>query len=427
MDCKQAQQWVVALLDNELTSEDLLLLDEHLEECPQCRSWQADLQGHTAALEQALAVEKRQAAAFAARVQERLRGEVKNLPGRETSVFWPRATVLVVDDEPDVRHVLELLLRNEFEVLTAGTAVEARAVFQSRPVDIVLSDLRMPGGDGVTLLEWAARTHPRTVRLLMTAFGDLQSSMDAINRGQVYQYFLKPWNANQPLLALRNAAEKCRLERDRDRLLDELRVLNRELQDRVVERTHRLEEANLMLLQRHREMARLALTDSLTGLNNRRAVERLARQEVRRHKRYRSPLAFALIDIDHFKQVNTDHLQTGGDEVLRSLARLLQTSLRDVDSLGRVGGEEFLLVAPETDEGGALHVGERIRAKVEDTPIRWDASEVRVTVSIGLATADADTPADYQTLYGLASEAMKRAKSGGRNRVELLRMGRPDA
>ena len=133
----------------------------------------------------------------------------------------------------------------------------------------------------------------------------------------------------------------------------------------MAERTRELQESNHLLEQRSRELERLALTDPLTGLFNRRAMEELARFELKRHARYPSPLTLGYIDVDHFKQVNTDYHLTGGDEVLRALARILVGTLREVDSVGRIGGEEFLVIARETNEEGALILAERIRSTVE--------------------------------------------------------------
>src|SRR5205807_9767348 len=152
--------------------------------------------------------------------------------------------------------------------------------------------------------------------------------------GHVYYYLLKPRRTEELLQLLRNAAEKFSLERNRDHLLEELRQLNRDLERRVAERTRELEEANHLLHQRTRELERLALTDPLTGLFNRRAVDELARFELKRHARYPSPLTLGYIDVDHFKKINTDYLLPGGDEVLRGLARVLSSSVREVDSVG---------------------------------------------------------------------------------------------
>src|SRR6185437_266176 len=128
--------------------------------------------------------------------------------------------------------------------------------------------------------------------------------------------------------------------------------LNSELERRVGERTGALQEANRLLEQRARELERLALTDPLTGLFNRRAMEELARIEMKRHARYPIPLTIGLIDIDCFTDINTRYLLPGGDEALKGLARLLIHSLREVDSVGRIGGDEFLIIARETNEEG---------------------------------------------------------------------------
>jgi diguanylate cyclase (GGDEF)-like protein len=327
-----------------------------------------------------------------------------------------RCSLLVVDDEPYILPTLKALLSTDFDVLTADSADSARQVFGQRRVDIVLTDQKMPRQSGVQLLEWVRLHHPQTVRLLMTGFSEVEDAVDAINRGHVYYYVLKPWRQSDLLTILRNAAEKSRLERKRDQLLEELRDLNRDLERRVTERTRELQEANLLLEQRTRELERLALTDPLTGLFNRRAVEELARFELKRHARFPSPLALGYVDVDHFKQINTDHLYTGGDEVLKGLARILTASLREVDSVGRLGGEEFLVIARETGPAGAAVVAERIRATVEASPILYHNQPIRVTVSIGMAVADVGVPADYRQMTEGAAAALAEAKDAGRNR-----------
>jgi diguanylate cyclase (GGDEF)-like protein len=336
-----------------------------------------------------------------------------------------KCSVLVVDDEPYLLPTLSALLASDYEVLTADSADAAQAVLTQRPVDVILTDQRMPRRTGVQLLEWVRENSPHTVRLLMTGYAELDDAVEAINRGHVYHYLMKPWRTDDLLQVLRNACEKCHLERSRDQLLHELRQLNRELERRVAERTRELEEANLLLQQRTRELERLALTDPLTGLFNRRAMDELARFELKRHARYPSPLALGLIDADNFKQINTDYLHTGGDEVLKGLARVLSGSVREVDSVGRLGGEEFLMIARETDEEGAHTLAERIRATVADTPICYEGHHIFITVSIGLAVADVGVPVEYESMSRLAAYALHLAKERGRNRSEVVRVPAP--
>ncbi len=337
----------------------------------------------------------------------------------------PKCSLLVVDDEPYILPTLAALLAGDFEVLTADSAEAAQAVFARRPVDLILTDQKMPRRTGVQLLEWVRQNSPRTVRLLMTGYAELEDAVEAINRGHIYHYLLKPWHTEELLQVLRNAAEKFQLERSRDGLLEELKELNQELERRVAERTRELEEANHLLQQRTRELERLALTDPLTGLFNRRAMDELTRFELKRHARYPSPLTLGLIDVDHFKRVNTEYLYTGGDEVLKGLARILVSTLREVDSVGRIGGEEFLVIARETGEDGAAHLAERIRATVAATPILYEEHVIPITVSLGIAVAEVGVPANYEEMTRLAAYALNQAKQAGRNRFEICRIPVP--
>jgi diguanylate cyclase (GGDEF)-like protein len=330
-----------------------------------------------------------------------------------------RCTLLVVDDEPYLLPTLRALLQRDFHVLTANSADEAQEILHAQTIDILLTDQRMPRKTGVQLLEWAREHSPRTIRLLMTGYSELQDAVEAINRGNVYYYLLKPWRTEDLFQVLRNAADKYLLERKREHLLQQLQDLNRELERRVTDRTRELEEANLLLEQRARELERLALTDPLTGLFNRRAMDELARFELKRHTRYPTPLAMGFIDVDHFKLVNTRFLLTGGDEVLKQLARILLATVRETDSVGRVGGEEFLVIARETNPAGALVLGERIRETVENAIIPYAEHEIRVTVSVGLAVVEGGVLTEFESLSQLAASALAEAKANGRNRCEI--------
>jgi diguanylate cyclase (GGDEF)-like protein len=350
-----------------------------------------------------------------------------------------KCSLLVVDDEPYILPTLAALLTPEFQVSTADSAEAAQQLFRTRPIDLILTDQKMPRCTGVQLLEWVRQNYPRTVRLLMTGYAELEDAVDAINRGHVYYYLLKPWRTEELLQILRNAAEKFDLERHLERSLEELRQLNRELEVRVAartreleqanqllqQRTRELEESNHLLQQRTRELERLALTDPLTGLFNRRAMDELARFELRRHARYPSPVTLGIIDVDHFKQINTDYLLTGGDEVLRSLARILSSTVREVDSVGRIGGEEFLVIARETNEEGAHRLADRIRTTVSNTPIEYHGHQISITVSLGIAVAEVGVPAEYTEMVELAASALGYAKRMGRNRYELRRIQPP--
>jgi diguanylate cyclase (GGDEF)-like protein len=333
-----------------------------------------------------------------------------------------KRSLLIVDDEPYILRTLVLYVGPHYEVLTADSADSAEAILRRRPVDLLLTDQKMPKRTGTQLLEWVRQFSPRTVRLLMTGHADLEDAVESINRGHVYYYLLKPFRPEDLLLCLRNAAERFELESYRDQLLDDLHQLNRDLEQRVAQRTEELERAYRELQQQAVEMERLALTDPLTGLFNRRAVDGLALAELKRHARYKNSLALGIIDVDHFKQINTDYKLTGGDATLVGLAKLLTATMRETDSVGRVGGEEFLVIARETNEEGARILAERIRQRVEGTPIEYNGAKVAITVSIGFAVAEGATPAPYPQMYEEASAALNQAKREGRNRCVIRKM-----
>jgi diguanylate cyclase (GGDEF)-like protein len=153
----------------------------------------------------------------------------------------------------------------------------------------------------------------------------------------------------------------------------------------------------------------------LTGLPNRRAIEAATAQELARRARHPAPLALGLIDIDHFKEINRRHLLSGGDRALVAVARTMSTSLRAQDRVGRVGGEEFLVVAPQTNEGGAAALAERIRAAVAEATVNFNGRQIAVTVSVGFAVTKAGVDTDYEALHLGAAGALAEAKDAGRN------------
>lgn len=319
-----------------------------------------------------------------------------------------KCTVLVVDDNPHILSTLPALLADEFDVLSADSAEVAKRLFTTRPIDIILSDQKMPRMSGVSLLEWVKEDHPQTMRLLMTGFAELEEAVEAINRGQVFRYIFKPWRLDVLLECLRMAARTVLLERSNKQLLTELCQLNIELENRVDQRTRELKEANRLLTE-------LARTDPLTGLLNRRGMDELVAQELERSNRYQSPFSLGLIDIDHFKKINDRYLHTGGDKVLVEVAEALKSSLRTVDHIGRVGGDEFQVIAPETTREGADVLSERIHAAVEETVITYKDETIPVRVSIGFAVAEEGSPADYDELKHIAAAALSKAKAIGQN------------
>ena len=171
--------------------------------------------------------------------------------------------------------------------------------------------------------------------------------------------------------------------------------------------------ANALLFE---ETQRLATTDGLTGLSNRRSLFELADRAFAAARRYDRPLSGVMFDIDHFKRVNDTYGHGVGDEVLREIARRCESGVREVDILGRYGGEEFVAILPETGLEGALGVAERLRRSVDRTPIYTSAGPIPVTISAGVAEHD-EASRTLQQLLEAADAALYEAKDSGRNRV----------
>lgn len=165
-------------------------------------------------------------------------------------------------------------------------------------------------------------------------------------------------------------------------------------------------------------LAALSFTDPLTGLDNRRAFESRANQALLEARRRGNALSLGFIDVDHFKPLNDEHGHPVGDEVLRALAGVLTDAARVVDTVSRVGGEEFALLMPDADAEGARRFGERLRRAVQSAELSARAPGLRVTISIGLASVSSDQSAwGLDGLYTLADRALYQAKRQGRNRV----------
>jgi two-component system cell cycle response regulator len=166
------------------------------------------------------------------------------------------------------------------------------------------------------------------------------------------------------------------------------------------------------------ESIALASTDALTGVYNRRYLDVHLDQMVRNANDVRKPLSVAFCDIDHFKRLNDTYGHAAGDEVLIEFANRMRRSLRHFDMIARIGGEEFVVVMPDTNIDVAIKVSERLRTRMQDDPFTVTAAgELPVTISIGVAVSDMVETSGSELLRR-ADEAMYRAKQAGRNRVE---------
>ena len=169
--------------------------------------------------------------------------------------------------------------------------------------------------------------------------------------------------------------------------------------------------------QLEQRLTELANLDFLTGIPNRRHFIELADMELARVRRYRTPLALAMMDIDHFKSVNDHYGHEAGDEVLRQVVGVCRHALREPDVMGRVGGEEFAILFPETDAASAHEVADRLRAEVARTAITLeDGTTLHVTASLGIA-AFSDSDPGFGALLRRADKALYQAKISGRDQV----------
>lgn len=173
------------------------------------------------------------------------------------------------------------------------------------------------------------------------------------------------------------------------------------------------------LEQANKQLEKLSMTDRLTGLLNRGTWENLLDAEFERHRRYGQKTCLVMFDIDHFKAVNDTHGHLAGDEVIKHTAAVTKSSLRQSDTPGRYGGEEFGIILPETDAEGARTICERIRQTIEESTVNTSVADIQYTVSIGVAPLSGETE-NYMQWLQQADEALYAGKEGGRNRVVVF-------
>jgi len=322
-----------------------------------------------------------------------------------------RLAILIVDDEPAVRFSFSHLLAPYFDVRIAGSFAEAQRLLEGPPFDIALVDDRLPEPGGVELLAHIRQAFPGTVRLLMSAWVDNDRLVKAINEGQVNGFLEKPISPGRLLAHVTQFSQMCGLIRQRDQAVLQLELQNRTLEALVSERTQQLAEKN-------RQLERLATRDPLTGLYNRRYVEEKLEEETARARRYGPPLSVVVLDLDNFKEINDTLGHQAGDEVLIAVASSLRKDVRQVDVVGRIGGEEFIVILPNTPAASAITMGERIRGRIErlDTVLRPDGTPIRLTISGGIAQFRPDDPSPKE-MVERADRTLYQAKREGRNRV----------
>jgi diguanylate cyclase (GGDEF)-like protein len=291
-------------------------------------------------------------------------------------------TVLVIEDHPDQRDLLAIVLQREgYRVVTAANGVEALEKLESENVQIALSDIMMPKMDGFELIN-RIRNSPtlKSIYLiLITARIQEGDRVRGLDLG-ADDYITKPFSFSELLARVRVGS-------------------------RVVQYQQHLE------YQTH--------IDPLTGLFNRRAFEKKMNEEFERAKRYHHPLSLLILDIDNFKFINDTYGHHGGDAVLIKISELLREKTRQSDFPSRYGGEEFVLVLPETDQDSALQVAIKIHDEIRACTFGNSGQTFGLTVSIGLSSTSNRNYADWRQMLKDADQALYVAKNSGKDRVEV--------
>jgi two-component system, cell cycle response regulator len=296
--------------------------------------------------------------------------------------------ILVVDDNRDNIEIISTRLRfRGYEIEEAMDGTEALASVYASPPDLILLDVMLPDIDGYEISRRIKgdTALPFVPIILVTARDTTQDKVAGLDAG-ADDYLTKPIDFPELEARVRSMLRIKRLQ-------DELEEKNRELE-------------------------RLSISDGLTGLFNHRHIHGLLNEEFERAVRTGSMLTVAMLDLDHFKAVNDQWGHQAGDRVLEQLADILRYNAREIDRLGRYGGEEFMALLPGTDiEDGTVFV-ERVRRDVARRDFGLgDGRTLRMTISAGLASYPDDRIHSPETIVRLADEALYAAKSGGRNRV----------
>jgi diguanylate cyclase (GGDEF)-like protein len=311
-----------------------------------------------------------------------------------------KAKVLVVEDSKTQRdHIVTELRRRGYEVCEARGGLAALSHIKADPPDVVILDVVLDDIDGYSVCRWLrlGETTRDLVVIMLTVKVEVKERVEGLHVG-ADDYIPKPFDMDE-LEARMFAALRSRNSRL------ELRQRNTELEGLLTRTEH------------------LAMTDSLTGIFNRRRFGEMLRHEWASARRYKHPLCLLLFDVDHFKAVNDGQGHAAGDETLKSVAQIIAGSIREVDVCARYGGDEFVLLLPHTSAGNASVVADRVRSKLARARENWPEAAGNVTLSVGIASSEDASLAGPDDLLEAADRALYEAKSEGRDRAIVARAG----
>jgi len=286
--------------------------------------------------------------------------------------------LLIVDDQKLMRELLQAFLKGLAEIELAESGEEALEKISQNKPDLVLLDVTMPGMDGYEVCKKIkADPELKDIHIIfMTGRDTNEDEVRGLDEGATD--FIKKPPVPQVVYA---------------------RVRN-----------------TLKLQAMTNELIVMARTDPLTGTFNRRHFIETGDAEIKRSVRYEAIFSMMMLDIDHFKNVNDTYGHDVGDVAIKATVKAIQEALRTEDTLGRLGGEEFAVILPETNLDNSAVVAERIRQSIEDIDIPTPQGDLKFTISIGISELDIGDKA-IDTLLKRADEALYIAKEQGRNRV----------
>jgi len=311
----------------------------------------------------------------------------------------PLRILLVDDDRVLLRKMRRILEREGHRVTVAENGRKALNIALKAPPQMVITDWNMPEMDGLELCKSLRRTDAgrKLYVLILTGEDQEERLYEAFDAG-ADDYLLKSMSSKLLLARIKPGQRVIGLQEQ----------LLREMDEKV--------RANRQLQQQRREFEVASRTDALTDLLNRRGAMRLLGKEWAATERTQLPLSVILIDIDHFKRVNDEHGHDVGDEVLRATARAINGALRTSDTCTRLGGEEFLVICPNTPLVGAEQLAERVRAAIEANRVDFASFHGGITISLGISCHGKGAES-VDALLKSADEAVYLAKRLGRNRV----------
>jgi two-component system, cell cycle response regulator len=297
--------------------------------------------------------------------------------------------ILVVDDSPIYRKLVEQsLCRENCPVLFAKNGRDAIEVFAEHEPALVITDWTMPDISGPELCQHIRREFQKhyAYMILVTSNAEKEQVVEGLNAG-ADDYLTKPFHSGELLARVRVGRRMIDLHR-------EVEAKNRQLQE-------------------------LALTDPLTGLPNRRAIDHWMGRQLSAAARHDFSVWVAMADLDHFKQVNDTYGHDAGDAVLKEFAELLKANTRQSNICGRLGGEEFLLIFTHVERTQANLALERIRSRLESREFDFHPHRTKVTASFGVVGFRGQRPPEFSALLTRADAALYSAKNKGRNRIEF--------